>query len=89
MSNGLLKTSKGSRMFFFFPTRYWRHCVPDTLTYLAELNRLKLTGHPASLKIFCIVNSSYSLFTKTEMSIVRCHSKLYSEALLKELISTL
>lgn len=63
MSNGLLNTSTGLRMERFFSTRYWRHCVPDTLTYLAELNRLKLTGHPASLKIFHIVSASLSLFT--------------------------
>lgn len=47
----------------FFSARYWRHCVPDTLTYLAELNRLKLTGHPASLKIFHIVRTSFHLLT--------------------------
>ena len=41
-----------------------RHCVPDNLTYLVELNRLELTGHPASLKIFHIVSASFSLFTK-------------------------
>lgn len=50
VSNGLLNTSTELRD--FFSIRYWRHCVPDSLTYLAKLIRLKLTGHPASLKIF-------------------------------------
>lgn len=66
MSNGLLYTSDCLRMERFslppplFSTRYWGHCVPDTLTYLAELNRLKLTGHPASLEINHTASTSVS-----------------------------
>lgn len=62
MSNGAAQHLHRLKNGFFFPpsTRYQRHCVADTLTYLAELNRLKLTGHPASLEIFHTLRSSLS-----------------------------
>lgn len=82
MSNGLLNTSTGleptALRVFFSSTRYWRHCVPDALTYLAKLNRLELTGHPASLRIFHFV-SALSFNTYQQTALCSHRSELSSE----------